>query len=138
MKKSAAVFRALADESRLRIYSLLRASGELCVCDIEETLGFTQTKVSRHLSYLRRAGLVKDRKQGLWMIYSASEPKNGEEKRLLQTIAENLKATRAAQKDAKRLQHSIKRGCCTPYAMLSSTHWIQASKISLPNNEKER
>ena len=49
MKELAAVFKALADEARLRILNLLFRTGELCVCDIEATTGFTQTKVSRHL-----------------------------------------------------------------------------------------
>jgi ArsR family transcriptional regulator len=50
MKNLASIFKALSDESRLRIYNNLLASGELCVCDIEQTLRFTQTKVSRQPS----------------------------------------------------------------------------------------
>jgi ArsR family transcriptional regulator len=68
-----AVFRALADQTRLRILALL-AGGEVCVCDIHETLGIPQPKASRHLAYLRRAGLVADRKAGLWVHYRLAEP----------------------------------------------------------------
>ena len=67
------VFKALADQTRLRILALL-AGGEVCVCDIHETLGISQPKASRHLAYLRRAGLVADRKAGLWVHYRLAEP----------------------------------------------------------------
>lgn len=126
MKNLAMIFKTLSDESRLRIYNILLASGELCVCDIEETLHFTQTKVSRHLSYLKRAGLVKDRKQGLWMLYSIAEPTDEEQKHLLQAITEGLKSNRVAQKDAKLLAQNIKRGCCTTFALLKPNAQIPA------------
>lgn len=118
MKSLAMIFKTLSDESRLRIYNILLASGELCVCDIEETLGFTQTKVSRHLAYLKRTGMVKDRKQGLWMLYSIAESKHGEQEQLLRAIAEGLKSNPLARKDAKLLAQNIKHGCCTTFAVL--------------------
>ena len=63
------VLKALADETRLRIINLLYEK-ELCVCDIYEALMITQTKASRHLQYLKHAGLVEDRKQAQWIYYS--------------------------------------------------------------------
>jgi len=63
------VLKALTDETRLRIINLLYER-ELCVCDIEDILGTTQTKISRHLAYLRNAGLVRDRKFAQWSFYS--------------------------------------------------------------------
>jgi ArsR family transcriptional regulator len=63
------MFKAFADETRLRILHLL-TRGELCVCDIMETLRLPQSKISRHLAYLRTAGLVRVRKEGLWKHYS--------------------------------------------------------------------
>src|SRR5687767_12254128 len=63
-----ALFKALADRTRLRILGLL-AAGEVCVCDIHESLGLPQPTTSRHLAYLRRAGLVTTRKEGLWVHY---------------------------------------------------------------------
>src|ERR671930_2181716 len=62
------VFKALADRTRLRILGLLLA-GEVCVCDIHESLRIPQPKASRHLAYLRRAGLVETRREGLWIHY---------------------------------------------------------------------
>ncbi len=112
------IFKTLSDESRLRIYNILLSAGELCVCDIETTLGFTQTKVSRHLAFLRRAGLVNDRKQGLWMLYSLSEPRNEDQKKLLQAIAVGVRANPVAQRDVKLLAQNIKRGCCTTFTVL--------------------
>ena len=67
------LFKAMADGTRLRILALL-AGGEVCVCDIHETLGIPQPRASRHLAYLRRAGLVLDRKEGLWVYYRLADP----------------------------------------------------------------
>ena len=65
------VLKALSDETRLRIINLLFEK-ELCVCDVMETLKITQAKASRHLIYLKNAGLVIDRKQAQWVYYSVS------------------------------------------------------------------
>src|ERR1700712_3355345 len=62
------LFKALADSTRLRIIGLL-LTGEVCVCHIHESLKITQPKASRHLAYLRRAGLVDTRRDGLWINY---------------------------------------------------------------------
>ncbi len=67
------MFLAMADATRLRILCLL-LNGELCVCDLMSVLKEPQSKVSRHLGYLRRAGLVDARKQGLWMYYRLAKP----------------------------------------------------------------
>lgn len=70
----AVLFRALGDETRLRIFSLL-AKSELCVCEIEDLLGLSQSLVSNHLAVLRRAGLVdsrRDEEDGRWIFYRAS------------------------------------------------------------------
>ena len=121
MKSFAAVFKALSDESRLRIISLLFFSGELCVCDIEDVMGCTQTKVSRHLAYLRRAGLVDDRRQGLWMLYSIAKPKSEEQKKTLDFLASVLSANEVARKDAERLAGRIRKGCCATFAVVKPT-----------------
>lgn len=63
------VLKALSDETRLRILNLLYEK-ELCVCDIKESLDIIQTKASRHLSYLKKAGLITGRKQAQWVYYS--------------------------------------------------------------------
>ena len=74
MEHTTQLFKALGDVTRLRILALL-FSGELCVCDITETLNLPQSTVSRHLSYLRNAGWVKSRRKQKWMHYRLpSEP----------------------------------------------------------------
>ena len=72
MKELLTIFKALSDETRLRIIKLLE-QGELCVCDITAALDMVQPKVSFHLSALKEAGLIKDRKQGKWIHYSLNE-----------------------------------------------------------------
>jgi ArsR family transcriptional regulator len=69
MKTLADTFKALSDETRLQIMTLLLENDELCVCDFVGALGQTQSKVSRHLRYLYNSGLVTDRRAGLWMHY---------------------------------------------------------------------
>ena len=66
------IFKALSDETRLRVIKLLE-QGELCVCDITAALDMVQPKVSFHLSTLKEAGLIKDRKQGKWIHYSLKD-----------------------------------------------------------------
>jgi ArsR family transcriptional regulator len=119
MKSFAAVFKALSDDSRLRIINLLFYSGELCVCDIEEVMGFTQTKVSRHLAYLRKAGLVDDRKKGLWMLYSIAKPRDEEHRKILEFLSSLLKSNDVARRDAQRLAGRIRKGCCATYAVVN-------------------
>jgi len=64
-----ALFRALADETRLRALVLLRSEGELCVCELTEALQVSQPKMSRHLASLRELGVVAGRREGLWIHY---------------------------------------------------------------------
>jgi ArsR family transcriptional regulator len=118
MNDLASVFKALSDEARLRILNLLFRSGELCVCDIEATTGFTQTKVSRHLLYLRNARLIDGRQQGLWMLYRIAEPRNDEHEKLLECLRTILLSNRVARKDAMELQKSIRNGCCTTFSTI--------------------
>jgi ArsR family transcriptional regulator len=85
LTRYAAIFKALSDETRLRIYLLL-GNGELCVCQIQVALAMSQTKISRHLTVLRNAGLVISRRDGLWIYYSRSGPDNAR----LRTFADDL------------------------------------------------
>ena len=71
MKRLAKIFKALSEETRLRIFVLL-TQGEMCVCELMAILQLPQSTVSRHLSYLKNAGLVDDRRQGMWMFYRLS------------------------------------------------------------------
>ncbi len=63
------LFRLLGDETRLRCLALLTRHGELCVCELTHVLGMSQPKISRHLATLREAGLVSDRRRGVWVYY---------------------------------------------------------------------
>ena len=69
------LFKALADRTRLRLLNLM-AAGEVCVCFFVEVLGTNQPKISRHLAYLRRAGVVAARREGKWMHYRITTPEN--------------------------------------------------------------
>jgi len=69
MEQLAQLFQALAEPNRIRIINLLLDTQELCVCDLERVLAIPQTRVSRHLAFLRKAGLVSARREGQWMHY---------------------------------------------------------------------
>jgi ArsR family transcriptional regulator len=77
------LFKACADQTRLRILNLLASEGEVCVCHLVDVLGTNQPKVSRHLAYLKRVGLVADRKDGLWVHYRLATPMAEHAERLL-------------------------------------------------------
>jgi len=72
--KQSRLFKALADETRLRILKLLEVR-EMCVCEVMVALGLTQPTASHHLGILERAGLARDRKEGKWVFYSIANPK---------------------------------------------------------------
>jgi ArsR family transcriptional regulator len=107
--------RALSDETRLRILHLIGASGELCVCDIESIIGGPQTKISRHLGYLRRAGLVNARKKGLWVLYSLASEPDLTRTELLECVNRLLKSSDQAKRDQIQLRKNISRGCCATF-----------------------
>jgi ArsR family transcriptional regulator, arsenate/arsenite/antimonite-responsive transcriptional repressor len=73
MRMLASIFKALSDETRLRMLGLLLREGELCVCDFVEVLSVTQSKASRHLRYLVNAGLLQDRRAGIWVHFRVAE-----------------------------------------------------------------
>ena len=101
------LFAALADRTRLRVLNLL-AAGEVCVCYFVELLGESQPKVSRHLAYLRRAGLVQARRDGKWIHYSIARPADP-------TVAAVLDASLAAVEREKQMQRdraALERVCC--------------------------
>lgn len=67
------IFKALSDESRIRILSLILQNKEMCISDLEHILDFTQTKTSRHMAYLKNAGLINSRKVEQWIFYNIKE-----------------------------------------------------------------
>ena len=102
------VFKAFADETRMRMLHILTA-GELCVCDIMSTLNLPQSKVSRHLAYLRRCGLVKDRKKGLWVYYSLKKPNNLVQKNILSCVKNCFSAVPVLKRDLDGAKKALKK-----------------------------
>ncbi|OFW57322.1 MAG: hypothetical protein A2133_03160 [Actinobacteria bacterium RBG_16_64_13] len=94
MRDLADTFKALSDETRLQMMALLLENDELCVCDFVGALGLTQSKASRHLRYLYNAGLVKDRREGLWMHYRISPSSTAEQQAVMDSLAHALGAER--------------------------------------------
>lgn len=107
----ARLFQALSDPTRLRILGLLLA-GELCVCDLHESLKLPQPKVSRHLSYLRRAGLVSTRREGLWIHYRLADTADPFLSTISHAVTHVLGHVDTVKRDAHRLEKST--GCCLP------------------------
>ncbi|MGK5093644.1 metalloregulator ArsR/SmtB family transcription factor [Deltaproteobacteria bacterium TL4] len=70
LESLAFLFRALSDPARLRILNLLGAKGELCNCHIEQVTGYGNSKISRHLNYLKQNALIQARREGVWIYYS--------------------------------------------------------------------
>jgi len=97
------MLRAFADETRLRILNLL-SRGELCVCDLMTVLNAPQSKISRHLGYLRKAGLVTGRKEGLWKHYSLAQTNSQFQNSMIQCLATCFKEVDILKRDAQRIQ----------------------------------
>jgi ArsR family transcriptional regulator len=107
------IFRAFADRTRLRILNLLKP-GELCVCDLVRVLASPQPKISRHLAYLRRAGLVTARKEGLWIYYSLAPARNPFHRKVLECLSCCFADVPELAKDARRRAIGCrgKKRCC--------------------------
>ncbi|MGA7617390.1 MAG: metalloregulator ArsR/SmtB family transcription factor, partial [Thermoanaerobaculia bacterium] len=101
------LFGALADPTRLRILNLL-AAGEICVCYFVEVLGEPQPKISRHLAYLRRSGLVETRRDGKWIHYGLAKDLEGGARKILEAVLEEL----AANPRMQRERAALARACC--------------------------
>lgn len=101
------LFQALGDRTRLRLLNLL-AGGEICVCFLVEVLGEPQPKVSRHLAYLRHAGLVEARRDGKWIHYRLATPDSPLVESILRAVASALCCEKAMQRD----RDALGRACC--------------------------
>ena len=110
----ATLFAALADTTRLRLLNLM-AGREVCVCYFVEILRQGQPKISRHLAYLRRAGIVAARREGKWMHYRISPPADT-------AAASVLAATLASFREDKQMQADLAkldRACCAPQKLVA-------------------
>jgi ArsR family transcriptional regulator len=105
------LFKALADATRLRILGLLLA-GEVCVCDIHESLRIPQPKASRHLAYLRKTGLVDTRRDGLWIHYRLGQLPDPVLAAIVDAVRHALTHMDTVQRDGERLKK--RTGCCLP------------------------
>jgi len=103
------LFKALADRTRLRLISLMGDS-EVCVCFFVAILKTSQPKISRHLAYLRRAGIVAARREGKWMHYRLAEPPDEHAARIFREVRASLAEHPELQRDRQKLLQI----CCLP------------------------
>ena len=104
------------------------AQQEICVCYFVEVLGAPQPKISRHLAYLRKAGIVAARRQGKWMHYSLSLPSEPHAAAILQTALAVLRQDKDLQRDVERLS----RACCGPRSLVQLIGAPLPAELSVP------
>lgn len=104
--------KAMSDETRVRIVNLLLHTGELCVCDLEQTLNFSQPKISRHLAYLRDSDLVQDRKDGQWVYYALKDQLSPEISASLTAFKETVRFNEPLKADLIKLKNLADASSC--------------------------
>ena len=109
----AGLFAALADPTRLRLLNLM-AGREVCVCHFVEIFGQSQPKISRHLAYLRKAGIVASRRQGKWIYYSILPPANEAAASILSAVLAALASDEQMQSDLNKLGDAKFGYLCLP------------------------
>lgn len=124
-------YMALADKTRLRLLNLMREE-EVCVCFFTEVLGDSQPKISRHLAYLRNAGIVKARREGKWMHYSIVEPEDDGGKRVLQ----NALGWLDDQDEMRQERERYRTVCCSPEMLVQIAR--TPITFALPSAEAEQ
>jgi|SRR5271156_1278859 ArsR family transcriptional regulator, arsenate/arsenite/antimonite-responsive transcriptional repressor len=107
------LFRALADPTRLRLINMV-ARQEVCVCYFVEVIGVPQPKISRHLAYLRRAGILAPRREGKWMHYRLIVPSDPHVAAILGATVNALREDKSLQRDLQRLN----KACCGPNSLV--------------------
>jgi len=103
------LFQALADRTRLRLLNLM-SGGEICVCFLVAVLDELQPKISRHLAYLRDAGLVRARREAKWIHYSVTPPVHTVARKVFDTVMASLDGDREMQRD----REALAKTCCSP------------------------
>lgn len=101
MKNLLQIYKTLSEEARLRIINLIIESGELCVCDLQRVLGFTQTTVSRLLAYLKHSKILQDRRMGGWILYSlldADDPEKNNFQRAKRCVSKRASFAKGSRK----------------------------------------
>ena len=107
MQSISNIFKSLGDDTRLRLLALLIEEDELCVCYLVDVLQLPQSTVSRHLSLLKRAGWLKDRREGVWIYYSICRSLARVQQFLLPVLRNFLNTTEIAVEDRERLRAII-------------------------------
>jgi ArsR family transcriptional regulator len=120
-------FQALGDHTRLRLLNLM-GDREICVCYFVEVLDSPQPKISRHLAYLRSAGIVAARREGKWMHYRIVMPPHAGAAQVLKQTLETLREERAMQADSARLA----RACCAPGTLVSLVGAPRPAHVAMP------
>jgi ArsR family transcriptional regulator len=105
MKSIIAIFKALGERNRLRVFLALMETEELCVCEVGEFLGLAPATVSRHMSILRRAKLIDSQKRGKWLYYSI---RKGVDPVLMQWIRQSVCDTPSLLEDRKRIEEIVR------------------------------
>lgn len=121
----ARLFKALADPTRLRLIHLI-AEQEVCVCYFVEVLQAPQPKISRHLAYLRKAGIVAARREGKWIHYKLAIPSDPHAAAILRATLDSLKQDKDLKRDFQRLA----KACCGPQSL------VQLLGAPMPVREK--
>ena len=111
VRPASRLFKALGDETRLRIVALL-SHGELCVCHFEAALGLPQPNVSRQLAVLRNAGVVEARREGTWVYYRLAPQLDDFCKRQLKTLVASFAQRDVLRQDVERLLKTRGPGAC--------------------------
>ncbi len=125
MEQLVQFFKALSDETRLRMMVLL-TRGELCVCDLMFVLDEPQSKVSRHLAYLKHSGLTNSKRAGVWMHYSMKEPADDAHKVQIDFLKEKLSHFPQFRRDREKLLELKKLGGCKALLKFKSRRWSKA------------
>ncbi len=112
MNELTSVFQSLEEDTRLRILALLMEAGELCVCDLIAILKMPQSTVSRHLSHLRNAGWLQDRREGVWIYYSIVKQPGPLQQSLLPTIRYFLHQQEIVKQDMESLKELSRGSHC--------------------------
>lgn len=109
MRQLIKVFKALSDETKLRILKILQGQDELCVCEIMQALNISQSRASRNLGVLKNAELVTDRRDGLWVFYSVNKEKTNEYHIVVNKLVKDwLNDEEIILEDRKRLKKAVK------------------------------
>ncbi len=106
MENEAALFKVLADPTRLRLAVLLSIEGETCVCQLAEALDAPEYKISRHLGIMRSSGVVEAKREGTWMYYRLSKARNRLEECLQECFKDCLADHKTVTTDLKRLSRA--------------------------------